>query len=78
MDRTDIREKREGGREEREGEKRGGEKSREEDPASFFSLVHSSFPPLLSALLHTVFTMPFQNKMRIKLPLHIRHGISIS
>ena len=74
MDRTDIRENWE-----RKKRKRGKEKSREEDPASFFSL--SSPPSLLFFHLSFILYLqcPFiQYKMRIKRPLHIRHGIPIS
>lgn len=75
MDRTDIREKRERkkGRMGREVEK--WTEGRIQPP---FSLFHPLLPSPLSSLLHTVFTMPFQYKMRIKLPLHIRHGTPFS
>lgn len=72
MDKTDIRgkRKRKKGRAGREVEQRGG------SSLPFLSCSFIPFtPPTLLSLLHTVFTMPFRYKMRIKLPLHIRHGI---
>lgn len=78
-DRTDIRVRQ---RRER-WEERWRKNKRTEDPASLFSLSSSStFHPLPPSPLPspppTVFTMPFQYKMRIKLPLHIRHGFPFS
>lgn len=75
-DRTDIIEKR--GR--RKGGMRGEVKSRGEDPASFCPSLSFIFSCLLS--FHLPFPLylqtPFQYKMKIKLPLHIRHGFPFS
>lgn len=66
MDRTDFREKRERnkGRMGREMEIRA--EGRIQPPFSLF-FFQPLLPSLLSSLLHTIFTMPFQCKMRIKL-----------
>lgn len=75
-DRTDIIEKR--GR--RKGGMRGEVKSRGEDPASFCPSLSFILSCLLS--FHLPFPLylqtPFQYKMKIKLPLHIRHGFPFS